>query len=67
MLAGHSLGSIVALTLVGLAPGYGDCLVVEVPIASPGPSTLSDFADNVEEFVQGCSRGSRAGTASLRY
>src|ERR687889_255157 len=31
VLAGHSLGSIVALTLVGLAPGFCDRLVVEDP------------------------------------
>src|SRR5215207_11290091 len=51
LLAGHSLGSIVAMTLVGLAPGYCDRVVVEDP---PGGGSLDpyDVADSVEEFVR---------------
>ena len=33
VLAGHSLGSIVAMTLVGLEPDYCDRVVVEDPLA----------------------------------
>ena len=51
VLAGHSLGSIVAMTLVGLAPEYCDRVVVEDP---PGGGSLDpyDIADSVEEFVR---------------
>jgi pimeloyl-ACP methyl ester carboxylesterase len=50
VLAGHSLGSIVALTLVGLAPEYCDRVVVEDP---PGGSfDPRDVADMVEESVR---------------
>jgi pimeloyl-ACP methyl ester carboxylesterase len=50
VLAGHSLGSIVAMTLVGLAPEYCDRVVVEDP---PGGSSVDsyDVADSVEESV----------------
>ena len=52
VLAGHSLGSIVALTLVGLAPGYCDCVVVEDPPGLGGSLDLRGVADEVEEFVR---------------
>jgi pimeloyl-ACP methyl ester carboxylesterase len=51
VLAGHSLGSIVAMTLLGLAPEYCDRVVVEDP---PGGGSLDpdDVAESVEEFVR---------------
>ena len=52
VLAGHSLGSIVALTLVGLAPGYCDCVVIEDPPGLGGSLDLRGVADEVEEFVR---------------
>ena len=52
VLAGHSLGSIVALTLVGLAPEYCDRVVVEDPPGLGGSVDLRDVADGVEEFVR---------------
>jgi pimeloyl-ACP methyl ester carboxylesterase len=60
VLAGHSLGSIVALTLVGLAPGYCDRVVVEDP---PGGGSLDprNVADVVEEAVR-VARADPAGT-----
>jgi pimeloyl-ACP methyl ester carboxylesterase len=41
VLAGHSLGSIVALTLIGLAPEYCDRVVVEDPLALADRWTLA--------------------------
>jgi pimeloyl-ACP methyl ester carboxylesterase len=59
VLAGHSLGSIVSLTLVGLAPEYCDRVVVEDP---PGGSfDPRDVADIVEESVR-VARADPAGT-----
>src|SRR5829696_3542986 len=52
VLAGHSLGSIVALSLVRLAPCYCDRVVIEDPPGLAGPIDLRDFADNVEETVR---------------
>ena len=52
VLAGHSLGSIVALTLVGLAPEYCDRVVVEDPPGLGGSLDPRDVADGVEEFVR---------------
>jgi pimeloyl-ACP methyl ester carboxylesterase len=61
VLAGHSLGSIVALTLTGLAPGYCDCVVIEDPPGLAGSIDLGDVADNVEETVR-VTRADPAGT-----
>jgi pimeloyl-ACP methyl ester carboxylesterase len=63
VLAGHSLGSIVALTLVGLAPAYCDRLVIEDPPGLAGSIDLSDFADNVEETAK-LTRADPAGTVA---
>jgi pimeloyl-ACP methyl ester carboxylesterase len=52
VLAGHSLGSIVALTLAGLAPDYCDRVVIEDPPGLAGSLDLGDVADNVEESVR---------------
>jgi pimeloyl-ACP methyl ester carboxylesterase len=51
VLAGHSLGSIVGLTLIGHAPEFCDRVVVEDP---PGGGSLDprDVADTVEEAVR---------------
>ena len=61
VLAGHSLGSIVALTLVGLAPEYCDRVVVEDPPGLGGSLDPRDVADGVEEFVR-VARADPAGT-----
>ena len=63
VLAGHSLGSIVALTLAGLAPGYCDRVVIEDPPGLAGSVDLHDFADNVEETVR-VTRADPAGTVA---
>jgi pimeloyl-ACP methyl ester carboxylesterase len=52
VLAGHSLGSIVALTLAGLAPGYCERVVVEDPPGLAGALDLHEVADDVEEAVR---------------
>ena len=61
VLAGHSLGSIVALTLVGLAPEYCDRVVVEDPPGLGGSLDPRNVADGVEEFVR-VARADPAGT-----
>jgi pimeloyl-ACP methyl ester carboxylesterase len=61
VLAGHSLGSIVALTLVGLAPEYCDRVVVEDPPGLGGSLDPRDVADDVEESVR-VARADPAGT-----
>jgi pimeloyl-ACP methyl ester carboxylesterase len=61
VLAGHSLGSIVAMTLVGLAPEYCDRVVVEDPPGLAGSLDLRDVADTVEESVR-VARVDAAGT-----
>jgi pimeloyl-ACP methyl ester carboxylesterase len=52
VLAGHSLGSIVALTLVGLAPEYCERVVVEDPPGLAGSLVIGDIADDVEESTR---------------
>jgi pimeloyl-ACP methyl ester carboxylesterase len=52
VLAGHSLGSIVAMTLIGLAPEFCDRVVVEDPPSLGGSLDPRDVADDVEEFVR---------------
>jgi esterase len=52
VLAGHSLGSIVALTLAGLAPEYCDRMVVEDPPGLAGSLDLHEVADGVEVYVR---------------
>jgi pimeloyl-ACP methyl ester carboxylesterase len=61
VLAGHSLGSIVALTLAGLAQEYCDRVVIEDPPGLAGSLALRDVADNVEESVR-VARADPAGT-----
>jgi pimeloyl-ACP methyl ester carboxylesterase len=61
VLAGHSLGSIVALTLAGFAPGYCDRLVIEDPPGLAGAVDLGNAADGVEESVR-VTRADPAGT-----
>ena len=61
VLVGHSLGSIVALTLVGLAPEYCDRVVVEDPPGLGGSLDPRDVADDVEESVR-VARADPAGT-----
>ena len=62
VLAGHSLGSIVALTLAGLAHEYCDRVVIEDPPGLTGSVDLGDVADGVEESVR-VARADPAGTA----
>jgi pimeloyl-ACP methyl ester carboxylesterase len=61
VLAGHSLGSIVAMTLVGLAPEYCDRVVVEDPPGLGGSLDPRNVANGVEEFVR-VARADPAGT-----
>ena len=52
VLAGHSLGSVVALTLVGLNQHYCNRLVIEDPPGLGGSLELGDAAADVEEAVR---------------
>lgn len=52
VLAGHSLGSIVSLTLSGLAPDYCERLVIEDPPGLGGSLDLQDAARGLEESVR---------------
>jgi esterase len=61
VLVGHSLGSIVALTLTGLAQEYCDRVVIEDPPGLAGSLDLNDVADGVEESVR-VARENPAGT-----
>jgi pimeloyl-ACP methyl ester carboxylesterase len=61
VLAGHSLGSIVALTLTGFAPQYCDRVVIEDPPGLAGSLDLGAVADGVEDSVR-VAREDPAGT-----
>jgi pimeloyl-ACP methyl ester carboxylesterase len=61
VLAGHSLGSIVGLTLAGLTPDYCERVVIEDPPGLAGPLDLRDVAGSVEEAVR-VARENPAGT-----
>jgi pimeloyl-ACP methyl ester carboxylesterase len=61
VLAGHSLGSIVALTLAGLAPELCDRVVIEDPPGLAGSLDLRDVADGVDRDVR-AARADPAGT-----
>ena len=63
VLAGHSLGSIVALTLAGLAPEYCGRVVIEDPPGLAGSLGLGDVAAGVEESVR-VARADPAGTVA---
>jgi pimeloyl-ACP methyl ester carboxylesterase len=52
VLAGHSLGSIVALSLAGLAPDYCGRVVIEDPPGLAGSLDLGEVAAGVEEAVR---------------
>src|SRR3712207_5708846 len=52
VLVGHSLGSIVALTLVGLAHDYCEQLVIEDPPGLAGAVELGEVAGRIEESVR---------------
>jgi pimeloyl-ACP methyl ester carboxylesterase len=51
LLVGHSLGSVVALTTLGLAPNYCTAVVAEDPPGLSGPGSLSDVADGIVRLV----------------
>ena len=61
VLAGHSLGSIVALSLVGQAPGYCSRVVIEDPPGLAGSLKLHEVAAAVEDDVR-VAREDPAGT-----
>ena len=61
VLAGHSLGSIVALTVAGLAPAYCQRLVIEDPPGLAGSLDLGDVVAGLEESVR-VTRADPAGT-----
>ena len=52
LLVGHSLGSIVALTALGLAPDYCTAVVAEDPPGLAGPGSLGDVADRIVSVVE---------------
>ena len=52
VLAGHSLGSLVALTVVGLAPDYCERLVIEDPPAISPTSMEHDVVGPLEETIR---------------
>ena len=61
VLAGHSLGSIVALSLARLAPEYCDRVVIEDPPGLAGSLDLREVAAGVEDDVR-AARADPAGT-----
>src|SRR4029450_7160794 len=61
VLAGHSLGSIVAMPLCGVAAGDCDRVVVEDPPGLGGSLDPHNVANGVEEFVR-VARADPAGT-----
>ena len=63
VLAGHSLGSIVALTLLGLEPEYCGRVVIEDPPGLAGSLELREVAAEVEESVR-VTRADPAGTVA---
>jgi pimeloyl-ACP methyl ester carboxylesterase len=52
LLVGHSLGSIVALTALELAPGYCTALVAEDPPGLAGPGSLDEVTDRIVSVVE---------------
>jgi pimeloyl-ACP methyl ester carboxylesterase len=63
VLVGHSLGSIVALTVAGLVPQYCNRVVIEDPPGLAGQLNLHDVADGVEDSVR-VTRADPAGTVA---
>jgi pimeloyl-ACP methyl ester carboxylesterase len=63
VLVGHSLGSIVALTLARCAQDYCDRVVIEDPPGLAGSVDLREVADSVEESVR-VTRADPAGTVT---
>ena len=61
VLAGHSLGSIVALTLAGLAPEFCDRVVIEDPPGLNGSLDLQAVVDDIDQSVR-VARADPAGT-----
>jgi pimeloyl-ACP methyl ester carboxylesterase len=64
VLAGHSLGSLVALTLVGLAPDFCGRVVIEDPPAITATAMEHDVVRNLEESV-GATRADPVGTVQV--
>ncbi len=61
VLAGHSLGSVVGLTVARLVPDYCDRVVVEDPPAISRTPTEHDIVGNIEETIR-ATRADPAGT-----
>ncbi len=52
LVVGHSLGSIVALTALRLAPDYCTAVVAEDPPGLAGPGSLGEVADRIVSVVE---------------
>lgn len=52
LVAGHSLGAIVALTVAQLRPGYTEGIVIEEPPGLAGSLDSSDVADDIERSAR---------------
>jgi pimeloyl-ACP methyl ester carboxylesterase len=61
VVAGHSLGSVVALTILGLVPDYCDRVVIEDPPAISDTPMEHDIVADLEETVR-ATRADPAGT-----
>jgi pimeloyl-ACP methyl ester carboxylesterase len=61
VLAGHSLGSVVALTMVGLTPDYCGRVVIEDPPAVSRTPMEHDVVSDIEETIR-ATRADPAGT-----
>lgn len=61
VLAGHSLGSIVSLTVAGLEPEYCDRVMIEDPPGLSGVLNLNDIVERLEGSVR-ATRADPAGT-----
>jgi len=65
LVAGHSLGAIVALTVVQLDPNYTAAIVIEEPPGLAGSLDPRDVADNIEKSVRAARADPEGAAAAL--